>query len=318
MSQQGSPFNFAWGAAAGLAGGIIGAIGAGKRKRAAEKKEKAARAEMNRMKSAYADMDLSNPYANMENQFAGMKNQFAGLENTMEDLTVNQQQAEFEAQQNQQNQANIMDTLSASAGGSGIAALAQQMAQQGQMANQQAAASIGQQESANQMAAAQQAGSLQQLEAQGAADVDLQQRQGQASVDQQIAAGEQTAQARELERQGTLLGMAQQETAAYQQQTADAQASKMQGISGAIGNVGGFLQGLSDRRFKKNIKLIGKSPSGLNIYLFEYINEVFGKGVYQGVMSDEIPKEAVIKHKDGYDMVNYSIIDVEFKLVENA
>ena len=318
MNQQGSPFNFAWGAAAGLVGGIVGAIGAGKAKRAAEKKEAAAREEMNRMKAAYADMDLSNPYANMENQFAGMKNQFAGLENTMEDLTVNQQQAQFEAQQNQQNQANIMDTLSASAGGSGIAALAQQMAQQGQLANQQASASIGQQESANQMAAAQQAGALQQMEAQGAADVDFQARQGQASVDQQIAAGEQVAQARELERQGTLLGMAQQETAAYNQQVQDAQAQKMGAICGAIGNVGGFLQGLSDRRFKKNIKLIGKSASGLNIYLFEYINKSFGEHVYQGVMSDEIPQNAVIKHKDGYDMVDYSKIDVEFKIANDV
>lgn len=313
MNKQGTPFNFAWGAAMGLAGGIVGAIGAGKQKRAAERKEAASRAEMDRQKQAYMDQDLSNPYANMENQFAGMKNQFAGMENTMEDLTVNQQQAQFEAQQNQQNQANIMDTLSSSAGGSGIAALAQQMAQSGQLANQQASASIGAQESANQAASAQNAASLQQMEAQGAANVDLQQRQGQASVDKQIAAGESTAQMRELERTGTLLGMSQQETAAYQQQAQDAQASKMNAMGGAAGNVAGFIQGLSDRRFKKNIKLIGKSPSGLKIYLFEYINKAFGDGVYQGVMSDEIPQHAVIRHKGGFDIVDYSKIDVEFK-----
>ena len=92
----------------------------------------------------------------------------------------------------------------------------------------------------------------------------------------------------------------------------------MGAISGAMGNVGGFLKGLSDRRFKKNIKLIGKSPNGLNIYVFEYIDKIFGEGFYQGVMSDEIPQDAVIKHKDGYDMVDYSKIDVEFKLVENV
>ena len=69
----------------------------------------------------------------------------------------------------------------------------------------------------------------------------------------------------------------------------------------------------SDRRLKKNIKLIGKSLSGLNIYTFEYVDSEIGKGVYQGVMSDEIPRHAVIKDSNGYDMVNYSKIDVDFK-----
>jgi len=71
----------------------------------------------------------------------------------------------------------------------------------------------------------------------------------------------------------------------------------------------------SDRRLKKNIKLIGKSLSGLKIYSFEYINKKFGKGFYQGVMSDEIPQSAVVKHEDGYDRVNYSKIDVDFKRI---
>lgn len=71
----------------------------------------------------------------------------------------------------------------------------------------------------------------------------------------------------------------------------------------------------SDRRLKKNIKLIGKSLSGLKIYSFEYINKKFGDGFYQGVMSDEIPQYAVVKHEDGYDRVNYSKIDVDFKRV---
>lgn len=65
----------------------------------------------------------------------------------------------------------------------------------------------------------------------------------------------------------------------------------------------------SDKRLKENIKLIGKSPSGLNIYSFKYKNK---EGLYQGVMSDEINPNAV-KTIDGYDMVDYSMIDVEFK-----
>ena len=69
----------------------------------------------------------------------------------------------------------------------------------------------------------------------------------------------------------------------------------------------------SDRRLKKNIKLIGKSPSNLNIYSFEYKDK---EGIYQGVMSDEIPQEAVIKHEDGFDRVDYDKIDVKFKLIK--
>ena len=64
--------------------------------------EQEQRAAMNAAKQTYLDMDLSNPFADMvnefdgmENQFANMTNQFAGLENTMEDLTVNQQEAQF-------------------------------------------------------------------------------------------------------------------------------------------------------------------------------------------------------------------------------
>lgn len=65
----------------------------------------------------------------------------------------------------------------------------------------------------------------------------------------------------------------------------------------------------SDRKLKTNISKIGKSPSGLNIYSFNYKNH---DGLYQGVMSDEIPSEAVVR-VGSYDMVNYAMIDVEFK-----
>ena len=59
---------------------------------------------------------------------------------------------------------------------------------------------------------------------------------------------------------------------------------------------------------------MGKEPSGLNIYFFEYINKVFGEGVWQGVMADEVPSNAVIKNFIGdFDGVDYSKIDVEFK-----
>jgi len=74
----------------------------------------------------------------------------------------------------------------------------------------------------------------------------------------------------------------------------------------------------SDRRLKKNIKLIGKSASGINIYEFQYKAKYannYGTGKFQGVMSDEVPWRAVTIDKGGYDMVDYSMIDVEFKAI---
>ncbi len=74
----------------------------------------------------------------------------------------------------------------------------------------------------------------------------------------------------------------------------------------------------SDRRLKKNIKLIGKSASGINIYEFQYkakYAQNYGTGKFQGVMSDEVPWRAVSIDKGGYDMVDYSMIDVEFKAI---
>ena len=67
--------------------------------------------------------------------------------------------------------------------------------------------------------------------------------------------------------------------------------------------------GFSDKRLKENIELIGKSPSNINIYKFNYKNN---PTTYQGVMADEVPW-ASIKHSNGYMMVNYDKLDVEFK-----
>ena len=83
-------------------------------------------------------------------------------------------------------------------------------------------------------------------------------------------------------------------------------------MSGIGSSITGAASGMSDRRLKKNITKIGKSNSGLNIYSFEYKNPIYGKGLFQGVMSDEIPEEAVVSI-DGYDAVNYNMLDVEFK-----
>jgi len=303
-----------FGAIGGLVGGIYGGIQAGKAAKKADKAAKKAAQEKDRMKDVLSNVDTSNPFEGMKNQFSGLQNPYSGLENTMEDLTVNQQEADFQAQQFAQSQANIMEGLRGSAGSSGIAALAQSLAKQGALSAQKSSASIGQQEAANQAKAAAEAGRLQSQEAKGDFDVAQQIAQGAADVDTKVAQGAAAAQQRELNKQTTLFQDASQTAQNAQQAAADAQAQKDQAWSGAISSGISLLGGLSDRRLKKNIKLIGKSSSGINIYMFEYIDKFFGEHIYQGVMSDEIPSSAVINN-GGYDRVDYSKIDVEFKIL---
>ena len=64
----------------------------------------------------------------------------------------------------------------------------------------------------------------------------------------------------------------------------------------------------SDRKLKEDIKLEGKSPSGVNIYSFKYKGE---EGRYKGVMAQETLKAAIF-NIPGYLMVDYSKLDVEF------
>ena len=226
-----------------IAKGVKNAIQGNKRLKEAKKKEAEAKEELDKQKAIYQNIDTSNPFEGMVNQFAGLQNQYAGLENTMEDLTVNQQQAEFEAQQFSQSQANILSGLSSSAGGSGIAALAQSLAKQGQIAAQKSAASIGMQESANQRMAAAEAGRLQTQEAKGGSDIALQKAKGQADVDAKIAGGAQASQQLEMKKQSTLLGIESGEYDQAQAQTAGERAKKSSAIDDIISG-GSKLLGL--------------------------------------------------------------------------
>lgn len=146
---------------------------------------------LNAQKREYKAFNFTNPFANMENTF--------------EDLTVNQQQANFQAQQGNQQRSNIMNSMRGAAGGSGIAGLAQAMANQGQIQTQRISASIGQQESRNQALAAKGAASIQQLERQG----------------------DEKVQNFNADRQATLLGMQMNETAGANAAVQQAQANQM-------------------------------------------------------------------------------------------
>lgn len=77
------------------------------------------------------------------------------------------------------------------------------------------------------------------------------------------------------------------------------------GGGGGGGGAGGTL---SDIRFKENIKKIGESSSGINIYEFNYKG---GRKRYRGVIAQEVP-EASFEIK-GIKFVDYSKIDVDFE-----
>ena len=152
---------------------------AGRKKRIRE--QKAAKKEMEAKKAAYEALDTSNTFKNKDNN--------------MDDMTVDQRAAQFAAQEGAKQRANIMQQMSGAAGSSGIASLAQAMANEGQLAAQKAAADIGKQERENQKLASQEASKIQELERRG----------------------EQVSQERTMAKTGTLLGMAQQRLGAANQ-----------------------------------------------------------------------------------------------------
>lgn len=202
-------------AAAAIIGGLGqvagGLIGSGRRRREAREAAK----ELKKRQAQYEAIDTSNV--------------FADLENTAEEMTVNQQAANFMAQQQQQGLANVLDSMNAAAGGSGIAALAQAMANQQNVNLQKASADIGKQEQNIQLAAANQANQIQFAKAKG----ELMSRNA------------------ERDKIGTFMGMAQNRLAgaqAAQQQALDQMIQGgvgiATGVAGGLGGEGTFMQNI--------------------------------------------------------------------------
>ena len=230
----------------GVAGGLVNYFGGRKARNEAEEQRKKAQGLLNEQVAAYQDLDTSNIYANVRNPYAGMETEF---ENVYEDLTVNQQQARFMAEQGAQQRANIMQNLSGAAGGSGIAALAQTMANQGQLATQQASASIGQQEAANQMAAARGAASVQQMEAARAQQILA----GEAQAEKTRLAGEEAARGLEYQKTQSMMELRAGQLQSAVDAKLQAQQQMSSGISDIIGGVtGGLGQFAASGGFGKN------------------------------------------------------------------
>jgi len=190
-----------------------------------------------------------------------------------------------------------MASMKGAAGGSGVAGLAQVLANQGAKQAQQAAASIGQQEQANQARARGEAGRLQQLGREGEQKRDLMEREGERMVEQF-----------DLDKQDKMLEMAMARKASSDQAIDQANAALDQFASGALTAV----IGASDIRLKENINKVGMSKSGIPIYTFSYKDE---EQLWSGTMAQDLisigREDAVTIMDNGYYGVYYNMIDVD-------
>jgi len=281
-----SPFKWIQLAAIGI--GLWQANKQDRRLRREQKKEEARLAKYNEeFDQRLADYEKS--------EFQPLDSDALKQENVFEDLEVDTEAADYAREQFQQQQANIMQGLRGVAGASGVAGLAQSLSMQAKDQAKQTQLTIGQQLQQNRR-------------------IQMQEQSRLNTQDRQIQiANMEGARQFELDKMSTLIGVTGQRISGAQGAIANRQNMYGQ-IAGGIGSVVGAAIG-SDRKLKKDINIIGKSPNGLNIYSFKYKEESFGSGTYQGVMSDEIPQEAVIQHPDGYDMVDYNKIDVNFKQI---
>ena len=280
--------------------------------------------------------EILNPYRGATDLSSMAKNLSGTMSNPYAELGVATQAAEIQMEQTDIALANTLDTLRATgASAGGATALAQAALQ----SKKGVSASIESQEAQNEKLKAQGDQVLQsrkqaeEQRMQSVAFSEAQRLQGlDAAGNQYVFQQEENRLNADLDRASGVVTQSQQDIAQANQNQAAIVAGGMSAVGNIVSSGVGALGAMntpttpttpttpppaSDKRLKKNIEKIGESPSGLNIYSFEYIDNINGDGVYQGVMSDEIPTKAVVVHKDGYDRVDYSKLDVEFKKISN-
>jgi len=310
-----------------IIGGAVAANQADKAGKRAGRAARNAREEMDRIKASR--VPITNPYAGNTNLSSLATNLSDMISNPFANLSVATQASEIQMEQSDMALANSLETLAttgASAGGATALAQAALASKKG------VAASIEQQEVNNEKLRAQGESQMERMQMQEAQRIQgVQIAEGQ-RMQTQMGAGNQFQTQMKESRTNSDLGRAagqEQQAMANQASANQAQAqawgSAITGVTnaataglgykGAVDSAAAGATTGSDRRLKKNIKSIGKSSSGLKIYSFEYIDKKYGEGIWQGVMSDEVPVDAVIKHLDGYDRVDYSKIDVQFKQI---
>ena len=301
------------GGIAAAAGATTSAIGASKAKNARD----SAASQADQLQQQLEAMEASRPA--FKNPYENLTNQFENLNNPYANLTVSTEAAKIQAEEADIALANSLEMMQEQGmGAAGATALAQMALK----SKRGIASSINAQETQNKKMAAQGQANVDKLKAEGAQKLDMMKAKGDAMEQQDAISWHE----KKLDRTAGLIDNARQNAA-------DADAARnaaIMGIGTSIANGAGIIAGgfgtggkapttggtgaaSSDRRLKKNIKLVDESSSGLKIYTFEYINK---EGVYKGVMSDEVPSNVVVVDEDGFDMVDYSKIDVKFEKVK--
>ena len=95
-------------------------------------------------------------------------------------------------------------------------------------------------------------------------------------------------------------------------------ASEMQGYGSrmnALGNIAGGFAAASDKTLKENIVKVGQSPSGFNVYEWNYL---WSPERFRGVIAQEVQKikpKAVLSNIFGHLLVDYSKLDVNMERI---
>jgi hypothetical protein len=90
--------------------------------------------------------------------------------------------------------------------------------------------------------------------------------------------------------------------------------SKMNAL-GNIASTGASLYMMSDKTLKENIVKVGQSPSGFNVYEWNYL---WSPERFRGVIAQEVQKikpKAVLSNIFGHLMVDYSKLDVNMERI---
>ena len=92
-------------------------------------------------------------------------------------------------------------------------------------------------------------------------------------------------------------------------------ATAQQGYGARMNAIGNIASAFSDKTLKENIVKVGKSPSGFNIYEWNYL---WSPERFRGVIAQEVQKvkpQAVLSNIFGYLMVDYNKLDVNMEKI---
>ena len=297
---------------------IFGAVSAGKRAKRAQREKTRLTGELDTLERNR--QSIINPYEGVTDLSAMVSDLSSIASNPFDSLSVSTAGAEMQAEQTDLALANTLDTLRSTGASAGGATALARMALESKKG---ISASIEMQEANNNQLRAQGEQNLQATKLSEAKRVQGALMGEAGRIQQADVSGKEFVYSEKERRQTEQLNRKQAQITGQAQAAAQARSDQSAAISSGINAVGNIASSAamaggkdpSDRRLKNSIKMIGVSESGLKIYSFKYNDTAHGEGTYQGVMSDEIPLEAVVRHSDGFDRVDYSLLDVDFKQI---